>query len=208
MIKVKCIAKNWDEQYIIKDYTLVTETGEKFNATEKEIRRAMKENKYEFVNMYINEAFRLVVAKENKPVQTPAVTYKDMLKKTCEMLVAAAKQTSVVYYYVEPESMEDFTIMCPDNNTLGKKLINEAIKLDHTLRKMNSPKRAWNVFEEALDIIIKKNTTLYMKFIDYAVVLTSKEESIKAFYDSEDEVLKEGGTDIRSMKYITNSKQF
>lgn len=65
-IKVKCESKNRDSKGAIVDYTLVDETGKRFQATGQQIKEEMNKENYEFINLQLDKAGRLVDKAENK----------------------------------------------------------------------------------------------------------------------------------------------
>lgn len=59
-MKIKCINKNRDRNGNIISYTLQDESGRIFEADGKQIKKEMKSKNYDFVNLQINRAGRLV----------------------------------------------------------------------------------------------------------------------------------------------------
>lgn len=59
-VKIKCIKKNRDAKGNIKSYLLLKETGEVIEATGQQIKSEMAANNYEFINLQIDKAGRLV----------------------------------------------------------------------------------------------------------------------------------------------------
>lgn len=76
-MKVKCINKVRDGKRNIVKYQLMDENGNKIEATSKEIKEEIKAGKYEFINLQIDKAGRLVdkaVAKDKPAKDKPAKT--------------------------------------------------------------------------------------------------------------------------------------
>lgn len=59
-MKVKCIEKNRDDKGIIQNYTLVDEKGNQITANAKQIKYEILRGKYDFINLQIDKAGRLV----------------------------------------------------------------------------------------------------------------------------------------------------
>jgi hypothetical protein len=59
-VKIKCIKKNRDAKGNIKSYLLQKETGEVIEATGQQIKAEIAANNYEFINLQIDKAGRLV----------------------------------------------------------------------------------------------------------------------------------------------------
>ena len=70
MIKVKCVGKNRNDKGVIVNYNLVDEKGNKFQATSQQIKSEIKAGKYQFTNLQIDKAGRLVDKAEEKLAQT------------------------------------------------------------------------------------------------------------------------------------------
>lgn len=82
MVRMKCINKVRDNKGNIVKYQLVGDDGSRIEATSKEIKAEMHAGRYEFINLQIDKAGRLVdkaVAKTPVPVvkKTPAPAVKD-----------------------------------------------------------------------------------------------------------------------------------
>lgn len=82
MVRMKCINKVRDNKGNIVKYQLVGDDGSKIEATSKEIKAEMHASRYEFINLQIDKAGRLVdkaVAKTPVPAvkKTPAPVVKD-----------------------------------------------------------------------------------------------------------------------------------
>lgn len=71
-MKVKCMNKVRDEKGNIVKYQLMDENGNKIEATSKEIKAEIKAGKYEFINLQIDKAGRLVdkATAKDKPAKT------------------------------------------------------------------------------------------------------------------------------------------
>lgn len=83
MIKMKCIKKVRDNKGNIVKYQLVGDDGSRIEATSKEIKAEMRAGRYEFINLQIDKAGRLVnkaMAKTPVPAvkKTPAPAVKDV----------------------------------------------------------------------------------------------------------------------------------
>lgn len=77
-MKVKCMNKVRDEKGNIVKYQLMDENGNKIEATSKEIKAEIKAGKYEFINLQIDKAGRLVdkATAKDKPAKTKQATAK------------------------------------------------------------------------------------------------------------------------------------
>lgn len=77
-MKVKCMNKVRDEKGNIVKYQLMDENGNKIEATSKEIKAEIKAGKYEFINLQIDKAGRLVdkATAKDKPAKTKKTTAK------------------------------------------------------------------------------------------------------------------------------------
>ena len=93
-MKVKCMGKNRNDKGVIINYNLVDEAGNKFQATGQQIKNEIQSGRYEFINLQIDKAGRLVdkaVAKvepvhkkqmkaEQKAKVVPEPTSKDIVR--------------------------------------------------------------------------------------------------------------------------------
>lgn len=77
-MKVKCMNKVRDGKGNIVKYQLMDENGNKIEATSKEIKAEIKAGKYEFINLQIDKAGRLVdkATAKDKPAKTKKTTAK------------------------------------------------------------------------------------------------------------------------------------
>ena len=75
-VKIKCLKKNRDAKGNIKSYLLQKETGEVFEATGQQIKNEIAANNYEFINLQIDKAGRLI----DKAVQNDSNTKVDINK--------------------------------------------------------------------------------------------------------------------------------
>ena len=66
MIKVKCLGKNRNNKGNIINYNLQDETGRQFQATAQQIKAEIRKGQYEFINLQIDKAGRLVDKAEEK----------------------------------------------------------------------------------------------------------------------------------------------
>lgn len=73
--KIKCIKKNRDAKGNIKSYLLLKETGEVIEATGQQIKAEIAANNYEFINLQIDKAGRLV----DKAIHTTSVKEKNLM---------------------------------------------------------------------------------------------------------------------------------
>lgn len=71
-MRVRCISKNRNDKGAIVNYNLIDEKGNKFQATSQQIKSEIKAGNYEFTNLQIDKAGRLVDKAEEKPVQAKA----------------------------------------------------------------------------------------------------------------------------------------
>ena len=65
-MKVKCLSKNRNNKGVIVSYNLQDETGRQFQATGQQIKEEMRKGQFEFVNLQIDRAGRLVDKAEEK----------------------------------------------------------------------------------------------------------------------------------------------
>lgn len=65
-MKVRCLGKNRDSKGNIVNYNLIDETGHQFQATGKQIKVEMQSGRYEFINLQIDKAGRLIDKAETK----------------------------------------------------------------------------------------------------------------------------------------------
>jgi len=82
-IKVMCINKNRDSKGNIVDYMLKDETGNQFIATAQQIKEEIKIGRYEFVNLQIDKAGRLVdkaLPKSVTPKEESFYSIEDLIK--------------------------------------------------------------------------------------------------------------------------------
>lgn len=102
-IKVKCESKNRDSKGAIVDYTLVDETGKRFQATGQQIKEEMRAGKYEFVNLQLDKAGRLIDKAEktlelSKYALSRGKWIIDHNKKNIQILIDIVNNSFVIMY--------------------------------------------------------------------------------------------------------------
>lgn len=65
-IKIKCLSKNRNDKGNIVNYTLLDETGKQFQTTAQQIKNEIQAGRYEFINLQVDKAGRLVDKAEPK----------------------------------------------------------------------------------------------------------------------------------------------
>ena len=140
-VKIKCIKKNRDAKGNIKSYLLQKETGEVIEATGQQIKSEIAANNYEFINLQIDKAGRLV----DKALK------QDKAEELLERLIAESGETS---YEILDETKRKKYYLCK------KKIIAETIKAleegivmfnedsvhatDRYSKEIEKVKRVWN----------------------------------------------------------------
>ena len=66
-MKVKCISKNRNAKGVILNYILQDERGQVIKATGQQIKKVINNGQYDFVNLQVDKAGRLV----DKAISTP-----------------------------------------------------------------------------------------------------------------------------------------
>ena len=66
-MKVRCLSKNRNNKGVIVSYNLQDETGRQFQATGQQIKEEIRKGQFEFVNLQIDTAGRLVDKAVEKP---------------------------------------------------------------------------------------------------------------------------------------------
>ena len=64
-MRVKCVGKNRNDKGVIVNYNLVDETGREFQATAQQIKVEIRKGQYQFTNLQIDKAGRLIDKADN-----------------------------------------------------------------------------------------------------------------------------------------------
>lgn len=110
MMKVKCISKNRNNKGNIIDYTLQDETGRVFNVTVQQIKQEMHKGNYEFINLQLDKAGRLI----DKQKDEVSRAIEDM----GSMLVKVYKIAKSMYGLYRDSSIDLYELQDDFNKTL------------------------------------------------------------------------------------------
>lgn len=142
--KIKCIKKNRDAKGNIKSYLLQKETGVVIEATGQQIKSEMADNNYEFINLQIDKAGRLVdkALKQDKDINKAEKIIERYLAKSDETLDETLDLTERKKYLCKKKivaeairALEDDTVVLMGDSVHATGRYNEEIE---------KVKKVWN----------------------------------------------------------------
>ena len=191
-MRVRCISKNRNDKGAIVNYNLIDEKGNKFQATSQQIKSEIKAGKYEFTNLQIDKAGRLVDKAEEKPVQAKVKSStsqnKEEIKKENDKKERAKVAKKEVTDYIDYMKEEYVDSIDGDikfrNDLIGEGNIVYADGDTKLVCKMTDATRRY--FEMILETIRKKAKTSSIEAYryDYENFSVNYPESVEKFIQS------------------------
>lgn len=99
--KIKCVNKVKDKHGVIKVYQLIDENGNKIEATASQIKEEIRSGRYDFLNLQIDKAGRLVDKKTEAVAKQAKVKNGMSLEKQAEIFIKFVKEVRYKGYGYE-----------------------------------------------------------------------------------------------------------
>ena len=191
-MRVRCIGKERNEKDVIVKYILKDENGNTIEATGKEIKAEIKAGKYEFINLQIDKAGRLVdkaVEKEapakkveKKPVQTDnkRIITKEVAKKEVKSYIDMMKKSYTGENDGAEKFMRDFT---GEGNIVFGKDKNGNTDIKAVCKMTPATKHCFELMIKQIEDKALKDEVLATRY-DYTDVSVELPESVKKFMQS------------------------
>lgn len=191
-MRVRCIGKERNEKGVIVKYILKDENGNMIEATGKEIKAEIKAGKYEFINLQIDRAGRLVdkaVEKEapakkvsQKPVQTnnKRIITKEVAKKEVKSYIDMMKKSYTADNDGAEKFMRDFT---GEGNVVFGKDKNGNTDIKAVCKMTPATKHCFELLIKQIEDKALKDEVIVTRY-DYTDVSVELPESVKKFMQS------------------------
>lgn len=227
-MKVKCISKNRNAKGVILNYILQDERGQVIKATGQQIKKVINTGQYDFVNLQVDKAGRLVDKAMETPVKQPehakhteqvkyieqakqpehAKEKNQIMQKFCDnfrKFVFETIKTDGIIVKFNPESYHELIVTADEQGTLDS-MINEAVQ---SLNKLGE--NGNEIIRNELIINKYMKNIAKLKSVSYGyygknmwktdVVFSNDKEVIDSFLDVRRQyLLKTGSTDEQLKK--------